>query len=108
MVIRCGVLLALLFLLTGCVARGFLYTRVTEPATLDFHKTSVGSKQFLVRTHRVREPVSGSGISAEWQADPVKTAALKAGVTNLYFADTRTLSILGGLYRARTLVVYGD
>ena len=97
-----------LLLLPGCVARGFLYTRVTEPATLDFQKTPVGSKRIVVRAYRLQEPVTGYGIAAEWDKDPVKAAAAQAGVTNLYFADLRTLSILGGLYRARTLIVYGD
>jgi len=108
MAIRYGILLLLLFLLPGCVTKGLLYTRVTEPATLDFHKTPVGSKRILVRSFRVQEPVTGYGVSAEWEAYPLKDAALHAGITNLYFADRQTLSILNGIYRSRTLIVYGD
>ena len=108
MAIRCSIMSLLLLLLPGCAANGILYTRVTEPATLNFHKTPVGSKLIFVRSFRVREPVSGYGLSAEWESDPVKTSALQAGITNLYFADLQTLSILNGLYRSRTLIVYGD
>lgn len=108
MVTRWCLLSLVLLLLSGCLSRGLLYTRVTDPATGEFHQTPVGSKRIFVRTFRVQEPVTGYGVSAEWAADPVKTAALQAGVTNLYFADVETLSILGGLYRARTLIIYGD
>lgn len=108
MAIRWCLLSAVLLLMSGCVSRGFLYTHVTDPASGEFHRTPVGSKRIFVRTFRVQEPVTGYGVSAEWDADPVKTAALQAGVTNLYFADVETLSILGGLYRARTLIIYGD
>ena len=64
--------------------------------------------RILVRSFRVQEPVTGYGVSAEWEAYPLKDAALHAGITNLYFADRQTLSILNGIYRSRTLIVYGD
>ena len=107
MAIRFVVLSLLLLLLPGCVGNGLLYTRVTEPATLNFDKTPVGSKRVLIQSYRLQEPVTGYGVSTEWEADPVKTAARQAGVTNLFFADMQTLSILG-VYRQRTLIVYGD
>ena len=85
-----------------------LYTRVTQPLTVNFSKTPVGSRWISVQAHRFQEPVTGLGVSAEWESGLMKTAALQAGITNLYFADVQTLSILNGIYRRRTLIVYGD
>ena len=98
----------LLLLLTGCLSPGLLYTRMTEPATEEFDKTPVGTKTCVVRSHKIREPVSGYGFSAEWDANYVKAAALKGGLTNVYYADLRTLSVCFGIYRQRELIVYGD
>ena len=101
-------ILALALSLAGCAAQGLLYSRVTAPATRDFDRTPVGSKRLVIALHRVQEPVSGYGISAEWETDRVKMAAQRVGITNLYFADMQTFSILRGIYRKRTLIVYGE
>jgi len=81
---------------------------MTEPATEEFDKTPVGSKACVVRSHKFREPVSGYGVTAEWDANTVRAAARRAGFTNIYYADLQTLSVCFGIYRQRVLIVYGD
>lgn len=88
--------------------QGGIYSCTVEPYTEDFRRTPVGSKRAIVEDFKVREPVSGYGISAEWGVRAVRDAACAAGMTNIYYADIETLSILSDLFRRRRLIVYGD
>ena len=110
MATRSGVLFLSLWLLglAGCATRAVLFSHVTEPATVNFRHTPVGTKRCVIRNFRVQEPVSGYGVSAEWDAGTIRAAARQAGITNIYYVDLQTLSVLSGLYRQRALVVYGD
>jgi len=92
-------------LFTGC---GLLYTNVTKPYSADFNNTPIGSKQCTINIHKIREPITGYGIYVEWNADEIRNAAKKAGITKIYYIDLRTFSILLGIYRKKTLIVYGD
>lgn len=108
MAIKAQLLAGLLVACTGCASRALLYSRVTEPATENFRHAPVGKKQCSVPGYRVREPITGYGISAEWDTRYLKRAALEAGITNIYYADLETLSILFRVYQRRTLIIYGD
>lgn len=91
--------------LTGCVTGGRLFTNVTQPLMTDFDKTPVGSKRCVFDTHFIKEPFYGSSI--EWTEDTIKSMAGQAGMTEIRHADLHTFSILG-IYRRRTVIVYGD
>jgi hypothetical protein len=102
-------LAALLTLATaGCAGQGLLYTRVVSPYSLEFHNTPVGGKKCRVNEHVLREPFSGAGVSVSLTSRVMKEAACTAGMTSLYFADLETFSLLNGLYRKKTLILYGD
>lgn len=103
-----SVLVAALCLSSGCLRQGWLYSRTTEPYTESFRHTPVGHKQAVVDDFKVREPVSGYGVSAEWGVRAVRDVACAAGMTNIYYADLETLSIFSDLFRRRRLIVYGD
>lgn len=103
MAIRWAVVPCVCAVLAGCT-HGMLFTAVTEPATLEFHHTPVGSKTCTLANHRVEY----NRVSVEWDASRVKDLALQVGMTNIYYADLRTVSILRGVYRKKTLIVYGD
>lgn len=94
--------------LSGCAAPGLLYTDIVMPYTVDMNRTPVGSRRFTIDEYRIREPVSGYGIYALWQNREVQAAARQANITRIQHADRRTLSILGGVYRKRTLIIYGE
>lgn len=91
--------------LAGCVGHGVLVTDVTQPLMTDFDETPVGSKECVVDTHFVREPFFGTSV--EWTEDTIKPMAKRAGITEIRHADLHTFSILG-MYRRRTVIVYGD
>ena len=103
------ILIALLSLATaGCVGQGLLYTRVVDPYSTDFHATSVGGKTCRVNELILREPASGANVSVSFTLRLIEEAAREAGMTNLYYADIETLSVLQGIYETRTLILYGD
>jgi len=47
-------------------------------------------------------------VSGEWDTDEIMRLAREEGITDLHHIDIKTLSVLLGLYRRQTLIVYGD
>ena len=104
-----GVLAALMGLATaGCLGRGLLYTRVVRPYSHDFQDTPAGTKTCRVNEHILREPVTRASVSVNFTTRIAEEAARTAGMTNLYYADVETLSILAGLYEKKTLILCGE
>jgi hypothetical protein len=103
-------LLGLVLVFCGCSISGpgQLYTNITLPYTRDFNRTPVGGKQCVLKEHRVREPVSGYGVTVEWSSDRIQAAANKAGITEISCIDVQTVSFLLGIYTRRKLIIYGD
>lgn len=67
-----------------------------------------GKKRCEVRNHKVKSPLGDGQISAEWNTSVIAKAAREAGIEQIYYADKRTFSVLFGLYRRETLIIYGD
>jgi hypothetical protein len=106
-----GLILALCglsFLGLGCMSRGGLYSNTIEPYTTDFHNTPVGTKECVLNEYEVQEPISGYGLSADVNFASVRQAAQNAGITNINYADVKDVSVLGGIYRMKRLIVYGE
>ena len=93
---------------TGCVGRGMIYTRVVSPYSNDFCATPTGSKTCRVNEHILREPFTRADVSVSFTSRVVEQAAHSAGMTNLYYADLETFSILKGIYERKTLILCGD
>lgn len=62
----------------------------------------------MISSHQIKEPVTGSNIYAEWSTDLILREAKNAGIKEIYFMDKKTLSILLGIYKRESLLVYGD
>jgi hypothetical protein len=102
-------LVAMLSLATaGCAGQGMLYTRVVSPYSTDFHATPAGSKTCRVNEYILKDPVGGTHVSVDYTLRVVQKAAREAGITNLYYADLETFSILQGIYTRKTLILSGD
>jgi hypothetical protein len=99
---------ALPLVMVGCAGQGLLYTRVVSPYSNDFRGTPIGSKTCRVNEHTIREPITGSNVSVDFTSSVVQKSACEAGITNLYYADIETLSILKGIYERKTLIICGD
>ena len=104
---RLALLLSLLLMLSGCTT-GLLYTNVVEPYSLDFRSTPVCARRCEINAHKIREPVSRFGLSAEWDTAIIQQAARQAGIRRIDFAEKRTLMLFFNVYRRSTLIVYGE
>lgn len=102
--------LVLLALSTGCGfgPRGFVYTDMTYPLVTNMERTPVGSKEARISTKKIKEPVSGLNVSVEWNSRAIGDAARQAGMERIYYADLHTISVLGGLWEEREIVVVGE
>jgi hypothetical protein len=101
---------ALVLCLAGCSRSGpgRLYSNVTLPYSTDFNNTPVAAKHCILKDHRIREPVSGYGVSVEWSTDQIQSAAREAGISTIRYIDIQTISFVLGIYTRRKLIIYGD
>jgi len=97
--------LFLLFLgssvLGSCVS-GFIYSEVTLPLVTNFDNTPVGSKHGEMAINELRYQVS-----VQWGSDAIGEAAKRGGIEKIYYADLRTITVLG-VWKQETVIVYGD
>jgi hypothetical protein len=96
-------LLAALVALTGCI-----YTNTVEPYTKIFNETQAGTKSCEINYYKIKEPVTGYNMYAEWTTSYILSEARKAGIKNIYYMDLKTLSILGDTFKRESLIIYGD
>ena len=91
---------------SGC-SQGIIYTNATVPLVINMHNTPVGNTSATMSSRQIREPVSGFGISTEWNSRAIGDAAKHAGLSQINFADMHTFSILGGIWKKQTVQVWG-
>ncbi|MCM8533685.1 MAG: TRL-like family protein [Lentisphaeraceae bacterium] len=108
MATRLVILCVLFCLCTSCAINGRLYTKKVVPFTENFKETPVGSKVCYIDDFKIQEPLSGYNVSAEWMRSNLLKEAQKAGMSEIYYADMETFSILLGIWTKRTLIVYGE
>ncbi len=108
MVTRTLLSIACILLLSGCVRDGIIYTHKIEPYSKKFNATPVGSKQIIINTHQIKEPASGYNLYAEWTTQFIFNESRRAGINEIYYMDKQTLSVLFGIYKRESIVVYGD
>jgi hypothetical protein len=92
----------------GCTPYGRIYSDTTVPYSKVFRETPVGTKRCVLHDYQIKEPVTGLNISAEWTAERIKSEANKSGIKDIYYIDQRTFSILFGIYKRKSLLIYGD
>lgn len=105
--IRTALLLALP-LVAGCATFGAIYSDTVVPHSKRHNQTPLGSKRCEINTHQVKEPVSGYNIYAEWTTSQILNEARRGGISEIYYMDKRTVSILLGIYKRESLIIHGD
>jgi hypothetical protein len=98
------IIIATITVFTGC---GVIYTNTIRPKSTDFKSTPIGTKSCAINAYRLKEPVSRLGLSGEWDTKDIINAAKEAGITEIYYTEMHTLSILFSSYRRKTLIIYG-
>lgn len=84
--------------------QGLIYTHVAEPLTTNFHATPVAAG--FVAKGDVKELRYNAYLRVIWDENSIGSLAKEAGLTEVYYADLETFSVLGiwTQYRVR---VYG-
>lgn len=90
----------------GCTP-GFLYTNVTKPYCTNLRGTPLGPLQGVGSTKKVSLPTGRIDLTAEWDSRGIHDIAEANGITEVLGCDQRRLSVLGGLYSSRQIIVYG-
>ena len=91
---------------SGC-ARGFLYTNVTTPYCTNMRGTELGSGEGIGSTKKISLPTGRIDLTAEWDSRGIHDVAAANGILEVMGCDQRRLSVLGGLYSSRHIIVYG-
>jgi hypothetical protein len=102
--IVCALLLISLASLTGCTY-GILYTSKTSPYSLNFANTPAGISRQTEGAKMVSIPTTY--LSAGWNSRAIGEVARRSGLTEIYYADLYTYSMLAGLWENKELRVYG-
>lgn len=105
------ILIPALLLTGGCIApKGIIYTKVRQPIALppDSESTPIATKECFVSLTQLKEPISRINLSVMWSNKVVQDVAEEAGITELYYCDLETLSILLGCYKRQRIYFYGN
>ena len=99
-----------LLLCAGCASpQGFLYTRTTVPFYLPpGNVVRKGEKSCRIDITQLKEPLSQANLTVIWTSQAVAEASVKAGLTDLRYADIETFSVLNRVFERRRLIFYGD
>jgi hypothetical protein len=115
--LRLSALSALIVLAAGCAGvtwkapvippRGVLFTQYKAPMTAEFNETDVsGLRSGSTSTLYVRDPfVTGQGFA--WEDASIQSAAKKAGITKIHYADYEMLEVLT-IFGRFTVTVHGE
>ena len=106
--LRLRIVLLLLVLPSSACMRGIIYTDVTYPLISNFNGTPVSEKVGIAQSDEVRIPLTRGSLNAAWSTRAIADAARQGGLTKVHYADERTLEILLGVWRRRTIQVYGE
>ncbi len=94
--------------LTGCGTFGIIYSSTVVPYSQEFKETPVGTKRCVIEDYQLSEPLTRVTLAAEWSTNYILAEAKKAGIKDIYYIDINTVSILLGIYKHKTLIIYGD
>jgi hypothetical protein len=106
-ILHCILICLFYVICSGCM-QGFIYTNATVPLVINMNNTPVGNKSAEISSKQLKEPLSGVGLSAEWNSRAIGDAAKRSGLTQINFADIHTFSIFGGIWKKQTVQVWGE
>jgi len=108
--------LLLCLLASGCafpfasgsdVLTGLVYTRIKVPMSVKLNSTP---NEIVIdasgKVIRIKEPITGYGIYAEFNSNAIGDIARQHGVETIYYADHEIFNVLG-IWRHDKVIIYG-
>jgi hypothetical protein len=90
------------------VLSGVVYARYRIPLAEDLKQTP---NEVVIRAGgkviRIKEPITGYGIYAEFNANAIGEIARQNGIQTVYFADQEIFNVLG-IWRHNRVIIYGQ
>ena len=83
---------------------GLAYTHITQPLTTDFHRTPVANG--FAAKGDVKELRYNAYLRVLWDENSIGSIAKDAGLSEIYYADLETFSVLG-IWTQYRVHVYG-
>jgi hypothetical protein len=102
--------LCLGIVISGCgvISRGVIYTDTIQPLCRDLRGTSLGTRSASGSSKRIEIPTSRIDLSAEWDTRAIGDIAESNGITVVHGCDSRRQSVLLGLWRKDSVIIYGE
>ena len=88
----------------GCLS-GWLFTDVTTPVVVNMDNTPTATDVGELSNYEIR---FRNVTWADVQSRAIGDAAAKNQLDTIHYADLRTLSVFGGLFKRRTIEVWGE
>jgi hypothetical protein len=89
------------------VLTGLVYTRIKVPMSIKLNNTP---NEIVIdasgKVIRIKEPITGYGIYAEFNSNAIGDIARQYGVETVYYADHEIFNILG-IWRHDKVIIYG-
>lgn len=89
------------------VLTGLVYTRIKVPMSEKLNSTP---NELVIdasgKVIRIKEPITGYGIYAEFNSNAIGDIARQHGVETIYFADREIFNVLG-IWRHDRVIIYG-
>ncbi len=96
------VLIIIVFMTTGCVTTGLIYTHVTSPLDTNMSQTPSGTNE---AEGDIKE-ITFYNISVLWDSTAIGDIAKANGMETVYYADVESLSVFG-IWNQSTVHIYG-
>ncbi len=91
---------------SGC-ACGLLYTSMRQPLVTNMRNTPRGTSEAEHGTRMLSLPVTAVSIAVAWNSRAIGDIAKQVGLSEIYYADLYTFSLLLGIWKQQTVTVYG-
>ncbi len=89
------------------VLTGLVYTRIKVPMSVKLNSTP---NELVIdasgKVIRIKEPITGYGIYAEFNSNAFGDIARQHGVETIYYADREIFNVLG-IWRHDKVIIYG-
>ena len=92
----------LLMTCTSCAGIGLLYQKTTVPLDVNLNATPVQTKDEEGDVKQFRYYVS-----IDWDSNGIGDIAKQAGVSQVYYADYTSFSVVFGVWRQQFVTIYG-
>lgn len=96
----------IVFFCAGC-SPGLLYTDIVRPECKDLRGTTLGERRAEGGTKKLEIPTGDVDITFSWDSRAIGDIAKQNGIKVVHGCDKREFSILAGIWKEESIIIYG-